>query len=96
MELTQKLKPRHNALSVWDEQINDCLEYNHSSGIFHFFMVTKMHHSIDSSSNIIRMKDAEYIITRSIPKKLAFRFLEEMEQLKMIKIKDKQNIILLK
>ena len=103
MELTQKLESRrdkqgwNNPLKAHDETIEECLKYNKVTGVMHFFLLKKMYaHTIDGHTNIIRMKDAEYVITRHFPKKLVYRFLKEMEQFNLIKIKNKQNIILLK
>jgi len=86
----------NNPLKSYDEVISDCLKYNHKSGVFHFFLLKKMHCLTLNQSNIIRRKDAVYIITRSIPKRLADTFLKEMEEFNLIKITNKQSIRLLK
>lgn len=86
----------NNATKGHDENISECLKYDGKSGVFHYLLAKKMRTvTLDDCSNIVRIKDAEYIITRHVPKKIAYRFLKEMQRHKLIKICNKQKIKLL-
>lgn len=74
----------------------ECLKYNKKSGVFHVFMLYKFKELVDINHCIL-YKDAQTILHRhTVPKHISYQFLKEMEQFKLIKIKNKQKIRLLR
>lgn len=65
-------------------------------GIFHRFIAEKLKEIRENEhTNMIKRKDAIYIITRHMSSDCVQKFLDEMEQHSLIKQKDKQNIEIL-
>ncbi len=66
-------------------------------GVFHNFIVEKIKERNDKGSNIIkRAKVKEILYLYHVPIRLHNLFLKEMEASGLIKIKDKQNIKILR
>jgi len=63
--------------------------------VFHSYIIKRLKERTSFSSNIIKRKDASYIITRHISKDNLSNFLKEMENCGLIRQKDKQNIEIL-
>ncbi len=61
---------------------------------WHLFIAKKFKDKCEeNNTNIIRRKEAMLVLWRyNIPKDIRNLFLKEMEKMKLIKIKDKQNI----
>lgn len=76
------------------ENIKKELNLASQKKVFHTFIADKLKEKRDNShTNIIKRKDVKIILCAyNISKKLHQDFLKEMEDYKLIKIKDKQNI----
>lgn len=62
-------------------------------GVFHTFIAYKLKDRCKPYSNILKRKEAKEILRiHNIPASIYEKFLKEMEEFKLIKIRDKQNI----
>ena len=66
-------------------------------GVFHEFILGKLKEKKGDNSDMIKRKTVKFILARhTIRNKSQQKFLQEMQQFRLIKIVDKQNIKLLK
>lgn len=74
------------------------MKCNNKTGVFHNFIALKFKGKcIDQYSNIIKRAEARKLLyIHSIPLEMHDNFLKEMVAFKLIKIKNKQNIELLR
>ena len=74
------------------------MEYNKKSGVFHYFILIKFKEKRDSPfGDIIKRAKAKEVLEKyNMHIKLHLKFLREMVHFKLIRIRDKQNIKLLR
>lgn len=65
------------------------------ANVFHIYIMDKLKQNKISGSDLIKRKEAVYIITRHMCMEHVQSFLKELETCGLIKIKDKQNIRIL-
>lgn len=65
-------------------------------GIFHRYMLEKFKLKAQPYTNILTRKEACYILGKFMKKDIFFKFLNEMEELDLIKRKNKMKIEILK
>jgi len=74
------------------------VKYNHKTGIFHLYLTLKFKEKLGLiNDSTIKLEEANKVLWfHGIPKRLTHQFLKEMEQFKLIKLINKQNIQILK
>ncbi|KKK96824.1 hypothetical protein LCGC14_2658900 [marine sediment metagenome] len=74
------------------------MEYDKKSGVFHYFILTKIKEKRDGPfCNLIeRAKVREVLYNNHVPIKIHNRFLKEMENFRLIKITNRRKIRILK